>query len=97
MAKCLFVFIILSAALTFIGGCSPAATEPDAPQLGIAVPFHDKCADTLRTFVDARGMVDYKRLRQERYELGLLLGELGKVDAGEYGSWSKEDRIAFWI
>jgi hypothetical protein len=97
VAKSLFVFIILSAAQVLIGGCSPAETEPDAPQLGIAVPFHDKCAETLEAFVDARGMVDYKRLRQERYELGLLLGELGKVDAGEYGSWSKEDRIAFWI
>ena len=87
MARSLFVVIILAVALVLIGGCSSAEpelveSEPNVPPPRSAAPFHDKCADTLKAFVDARGMVDYKRLRQESYELGLLLGELGKVDAG---------------
>lgn len=97
--------MILSAVLTFVGGCSPAEpetvgpvkTEPDDSQRRSATPFHDKCVGVLRTFVNARGMVDYKRLRPERYELGLLLEELGRIDPSEYRSWSKEDKIAFWI
>ncbi len=102
MAKSLFVFIILLAALTFIDGCSSADREPvragsETEQRGSAVAFHDKCAATLSTFVDARGMVDYKRLRLERRELGLLLAELGKVNPGRYRSWPEADRIAFWI
>jgi len=75
----------------------PIKTAIDAPQPSTAVLFHDKCADTLRAFVDARGMVDYRQLRRQRYELGLLLEELGELDPGEYRLWSEADKIAFWI
>ncbi len=102
VAKSLFVFIILLAVLMFADGCSPTEREPvrtesETATLESATVFHGKCAATLGTFVDARGMVDYKHLRPERHELGLLLGELGKVDPAEYRSWSETDRIAFWI
>lgn len=80
----------------------PEVVEPtkiaiDAPQPSTAVLFHDKCADTLGTFVDARGMVDYRQLKRKRYELELLLEELGKLGPGEYRLWSEADKIAFWI
>ncbi|UCF15313.1 MAG: DUF547 domain-containing protein [Phycisphaerales bacterium] len=105
MAKSLVFLTILLAVLLSIGGCSPAESkvvesvkvEPDAPRSRSAVSFHDKCADTLKTFVNAQGMVDYKRLSRNRHELELLLGELGNVDARVYRSWPEEDKIAFWI
>jgi len=75
----------------------PIETAIDEPQPSTAILFHDKCADTLNTFVNAQGMVDYKRLRRKRYELGLLLEELGKLDPSEYDSWPQADKIAFWI
>lgn len=71
--------------------------EPVEPQPPVFVSFHDKCADTLKDFVDERGMVDYKRLRRKRYEFGQLLAELGNLDPDEYKSWPAADRIAFWI
>jgi hypothetical protein len=75
VAKSLVVSIVLSAILMFVGGCSPVEqvkTEPGDSQARSAAPFHDKCADTLGAFVNARGMVDYKRLRPKRDELGLF-------------------------
>jgi hypothetical protein len=61
------------------------------------VPFHDKCAGILTSFVDDDGMVDYKMLRRKRSELSKLLDEFAKLDRNEYSSWPKEDKIAFWI
>ncbi len=75
----------------------PVNTEPDDRQPRATVSFHDKCADTLKTFVDAQGMVDYKGLRRRRYELRTLLEDFSKLDRGQYKSWPKADKIAFWI
>ncbi len=75
----------------------PVKIEPDDQPLRATVSFHDKCADTLRDFVNDRGMVNYKRLRRKRYELRTLLEEFSKLDPGRYKSWPKADKIAFWI
>jgi hypothetical protein len=75
----------------------PVKTAADAPPLRATVSFHDKCADILKTFVDAQGMVDYKRLKRKRLALRTLLNEFGKLDRDRYESWPKEDKIAFWI
>ena len=100
MAKSLVFLAILLVVPLSIGGCStaePEVVEPDAPRFESAVSFHDKCADTLKTFVNSRGMVDYKRLKRQRDKLRLLLEELGRLDSGAYKSWPKEDKIAYWI
>ncbi|MEA3226158.1 MAG: DUF547 domain-containing protein [Planctomycetota bacterium] len=75
----------------------PVEAGPDDPQPQATVSFHDKCADTLKDFVNDRGMVDYKRLRRKRYELRLLLEEFDKLGPDEYKSWPRQDRVAFWI
>jgi len=75
----------------------PVKTESDDRQPRATVSFHDKCADMLKTFVDIQGMVDYKRLRRRRYELKTLLEEFSKLGRGQYRSWPKADKIAFWI
>ena len=100
MAKGLVVSIISLAVPFLVGGCrsaEPVKTEPDDQQPRAAVSFHEKCADTLKTFVDAQGMVDYKGLRRKRYELRMLLEEFSKLDRRQYRSWPKADKIAFWI
>lgn len=75
----------------------PVKAEPDKPQTVPAAYFHDKCSDILKEFVNDYGMVDYKGLRRKRLELRTLLRQFDKLAPDEYESWSKEDKIAFWI
>jgi hypothetical protein len=73
------------------------AAEPNETKFPLATLFHNKCAEILRTFVKEDGMVDYNGLRRKRLELKELLGEFDKQDPKDYESWSREDKIAFWI
>jgi hypothetical protein len=61
------------------------------------VSFHDKCAGILKNYVDDKGMVDYKTLKRKKLELNHLLDEFAKLNPDIYNSWSKEDKIAFWL
>ncbi len=49
----------------------------------------------LREFVDADGMVDYKRLKQNRGSLDAFVASLGQLDPVIYASWPDADRMAF--
>jgi len=71
--------------------------EPDDQQTVSATYFHDKCAGILKEFVNDNGMVNYTGLRRKRLELRALLREFNTLEQGEYESWSREDKIAFWI
>lgn len=71
--------------------------EPNDSNLPLQVDFHEKCAHILTTYVDGAGFVDYQNLKRKRIELRDLLGEFKNLDAVEYKSWPKEDKIAFWI
>ena len=75
----------------------PVKAEPDDLQTVPATSFHDKCAGILKEFVNDKGMVNYKGLRRKRLEQRALLQEFNKLDPSEYESWSREDKIAFWI
>jgi hypothetical protein len=80
----------------------PNDIEPNEvdPNKIIAIPkvsFHDKCTYILTNFVNDKGMVNYKKLRREKSQLSMLLGEFAKLDPNEYNSWPKEDKIAFWL
>ena len=75
----------------------PVETEPNEVKSSTKVTFHDKCADILSNFVDDKGMVDYRRLKQKRVKLKQLLEEFSRLDRNGYKSLPKEDRIAFWI
>jgi hypothetical protein len=75
----------------------PVKAEPEKLQTVPATYFHDKCAGILKEFVNYNGMVDYQGLRRKRLELRALLREFNKLDPDEYESWSREDKIAFWI
>ena len=75
----------------------PNDVEPNDVKIKPTVSFHDKCADVLKTFVDDKGMVDYKTLRRKRLNLRSLLREFDNLDPNEYNSWANEDKIAFWL
>jgi hypothetical protein len=96
----LLVFITLPTVLIFITGCPKVSPEPvkstEAKPRPI-VSFHNKCAAILESYVDDKGMVDYKTLKRKKPELNQLLDEFAKLDPNEYNSWSKEDKIAFWL
>jgi hypothetical protein len=75
----------------------PAEANLAGAEPGQTVSFHDKCVGILKSYVDANGMVDYKTLRRKKPELSHLLDEFARLDQDEYNSWSREDKIAFWL
>jgi len=78
-------------------GIEPVKAEPDGLKPEPPASFNDEYAGILKEFVSEKGLVDYKGLRRKRYEISMLLQKFNKLDPGEYESWPKEDRIAFWI
>lgn len=74
-----------------------AKVEPNDLKIEWAVSFHDKCADILKNYVNDKGMVNYKILRRKRLQLKTLLDEFNELEPNVYKSWSKEDKIAFWL
>ncbi len=109
----LLIFVILPTVLILITGCQsknappepvkPANAEPnqtvsvsDANSTP-AVSFNNKCAGILKSYVNDKGVVDYKLLKRKKLELNRLLDEFAKLDPNEYNSWPKEDKIAFWL
>jgi hypothetical protein len=76
---------------------SSQKVEPNEVGTVDKVSFHNKCAGILNEFVNDKGMVNYDVLRRNKPELSKLLDEFAKLDPKEYKSWSKEDKIAFWI
>ncbi len=79
------------------GEVEQAGVEPDEQEIKPAVSFHDKCAEVLKNFVDDKGMVDYTTLRRQRLKLKALLREFENLDPNEYRTWTKENKIAFWL
>jgi hypothetical protein len=71
--------------------------EPNDVKPPPKVTFHGKCDYILSNFVDDKGMVDYRKLKLKRAKLKQLLNEFAELNPGEYNSWPKEDKIAFWI
>ena len=43
------------------------------------------------------GLVDYSAIRANRPDLDRVLVDLGSVGAEEYGSWTMEQQLAFWV
>ncbi len=74
-----------------------SGVETDEQEIKPAVSFHDKYAEVLKNFVDDKGMVDYTTLRRQRLKLKALLREFENLNPNEYRSWTKENKIAFWL
>jgi len=79
----LFLHLFFSA-----GICAPAPDENF---------IYDSYEKVLVTYVDARGMVDYKKLKANREELRSFLHSLDILESEDYETWSENEKIAFWI
>jgi hypothetical protein len=75
----------------------PIGVEPNDVKSSVKAAFYDKYADILSSFVDEKGMVDYRKLKLKRLKLKQMLEEVAELNPDEYKSWPKEDRLAFWI
>jgi Protein of unknown function, DUF547 len=70
---------------------APSAANTTATRL------FDQVTEFLKKYVNQDGMVDYKALSRKKMEMGKLLEQFRKLDRNEYSSWSKDDKLAFWI
>ena len=80
----------------------PAESNAAKPQAAPASPASaselcDRCTEFLSRYVNQQGMVDYRAIARRKPELATLLDRFKTLDQSEYNSWSKEDKIAFWI
>ncbi|MHC4440320.1 MAG: DUF547 domain-containing protein [Planctomycetota bacterium] len=58
---------------------------------------YDDYAEVLKSYVDNKGMVNYKQLKANRAKLDSFARQLSKLDDQTYKKWSNNDKIAFWI
>ena len=73
----------------------PKSTPPVAS--ATAAQLCGKCTEFLGKYVNRDGMVDYKTLARKKLELASLLDKFRGLDRNDYNSWSKDDKLAFWI
>ncbi len=70
----------------------------DQPDIDITAPVvSTEMKKLLATYVDKNGLVNYQKLRRLRGELRPIEKQLNNVHPAKYISWSKNERIAFWI
>jgi len=67
------------------------------PEKATANAFHQKCGYILGEYVTEDGNVDYETLRRKRLELKTLVDEFDELPRSVYESWTKQDKIAFWL
>jgi len=58
---------------------------------------HQPFDSLLQTFVDDQGLVDYQAIKNQHSLLGKYLEILEEVDPVKFESWSKAEKMAFWI
>jgi hypothetical protein len=78
----------------------PAESLQEENQLDINIcdqVVSHELKNLLTTYVDKNGMVNYHKLRRRRRELKPIESQLNSVHPAEHMSWSKNERIAFWI
>ncbi|MBW8001811.1 MAG: DUF547 domain-containing protein [Planctomycetes bacterium] len=58
---------------------------------------YDNYAETLGSYVDANGMVNYEKLKENRQKLDKFVTHLAKLDTKVYDKWDDNTKIAFWL
>jgi len=75
--------------------CDSACAE-DIDNSPSAFSYADYAA-VLSTFVDDRGMVDYRGLKADDRRLRAFAGSVARLDPSVFAAWSEQDKIAFWL
>ena len=60
-------------------------------------PVYGEYRAVLMGFVDARGLVDYAGLKEQRVYLDDFVTYLERLDPKIYQAWSEKEKIALWI
>ena len=58
---------------------------------------YQKYASILREYVDEQGLVDYKKLKENRQKLDEFNATIGAVTHSQYNAWTDPEKIAFLI
>jgi len=58
---------------------------------------YDNYADVLEIFVNDKGMVDYKGLKNNPKKLYSFVNDLSRLESERYENWAKKQKIAFWL
>jgi len=74
-----------------------ALIELSAGSSAAAAFSYDNYDKVLKTYVDDRGMVDYKGLKANRGPLDEFTASLSRLDPKVFDSWTDEEKIAFLI
>ncbi len=86
----LAVGIAISAAVIFSSAVSIAESEETSFS-------YDSYALVLKTYVDDRGMVDYKGLKADSESLDTFTKSLESLEVDVYNRWNEEQKVAFWL
>jgi len=70
-----------------LAGCAPSARGPQ----------YDDYRAALMAFVDARGLVDYASLKEQRVYLDDFVTYLERLDPKTFAAWSGNEKLALWI
>jgi len=84
-------YILIIYLLVFVGGVV-LATEGKKQAF-----FSDNYAAVLKSYVDDKGMVNYKRLKAQSQKLESFVATMDKLDPNNYSKWNDKERIAFWL
>ncbi|MEM1171644.1 MAG: DUF547 domain-containing protein [Cyanobacteria bacterium P01_H01_bin.35] len=102
LKKLLFLFPILLI-LTSCGGFNNSINTAEQTQqiqvsTASAQPFNYQTYNSiLRKYVNPQGLVDYKKLKENRQQLDDFNAAIGAVSPSTYNSWTDSEKIAFLI
>jgi hypothetical protein len=80
--------------LAVIGLSSQTSHAEQANKQGFDLAAYDS---VLKTFVNEKAMVNYRKLKAQRQQLDAFAVALGKLPRETYEKWSDQDKIAFWL
>ncbi len=80
--------------LVLLYGVCPQSRAGDAQERGF--DFSDYGV-VLKTFVNDKAMVNYKRLKAQPQRLEAFITAMAKLEPDRYETWGEKDKIAFWL
>lgn len=80
-----------------IAQTSQRSNETSIIAVAAREPNYDAYSNTLSTYVNEQGLVDYLALQNNRQTLDAFNASLWLVAEATYDSWTEADQIAFWV
>lgn len=80
------IFIIIAIILSLFGH------ESEAEEFN-----HQLYDSLLKQYVNEKGLVDYRGIKENKKQLTAYLKKLEQVDPGDFKKWSRHEKMAFWI